>query len=147
MGFALPAAMGAKVGQPEKQVVAVIGDGGFQMTLQELGTIIQYNIPVKIIILNNNFLGMVRQWQELFFESRYSFTEMSNPDFIKLSEAYGIPALKVESRSRLNAAIHNMLVSKGPFLLEVVVEKEHNVFPMVPTGAGVGEILLEAVKQ
>ncbi|MCU0357900.1 MAG: biosynthetic-type acetolactate synthase large subunit [Cyclobacteriaceae bacterium] len=147
MGFALPAAMGAKVGQPEKQVVAVIGDGGFQMTLQELGTIMQYNIPVKIIILNNNFLGMVRQWQELFFESRYSFTEMSNPDFIKLSEAYGIPALKVESRSRLNAAIHNMLVSKGPFLLEVVVEKEHNVFPMVPTGAGVGEILLEAVKQ
>lgn len=144
MGFALPAAIGAALAQPEKQVVAIIGDGGFQMTVQELGTIMQYNIPVKIIILNNNFLGMVRQWQQLFFESRYSFTEMANPDFIKLSEAYKIPALKVEHRSRLNAAIHNLLNIPGPFLLEVVVEKEQNVFPMVPTGAGVAEILLEA---
>lgn len=144
MGFALPAAIGAALAQPEKQVVAIIGDGGFQMTVQELGTIMQYNIPVKIIILNNNFLGMVRQWQQLFFESRYSFTEMQNPDFIKLSEAYKIPALKVEQRSRLNAAIHNLLNIPGPFLLEVVVEKEQNVFPMVPTGAGVAEILLEA---
>lgn len=144
MGFALPAAIGAALAQSEKQVVAVIGDGGFQMTIQELGTIMQYNLPVKIIILNNNFLGMVRQWQQLFFESRYSFTEMQNPDFIKLSEAYKIPALKVEQRSQLNAAIHNLLNIPGPFLIEVVVEKEQNVFPMVPTGAGVAEILLEA---
>ncbi|MBX2946435.1 MAG: biosynthetic-type acetolactate synthase large subunit [Cyclobacteriaceae bacterium] len=144
MGFALPAAIGAALAQPEKQVVAIIGDGGFQMTVQELGTIMQYNIPVKIVILNNNFLGMVRQWQQLFFESRYSFTELENPDFVKLSEAYRIPALKVEQRPRLNAAIHNLLNIPGPFLLEVVVEKEQNVFPMVPTGAGVAEILLEA---
>ena len=143
MGFALPASMGACYAGENKPVVAVIGDGGFQMTLQELGTIMQYKIPVKILILNNNFLGMVRQWQQLFFEKRYSFTEMSNPNFIRLAEAYEIPARKVEDRAELALAISEMLSTEGPFLLEAVVEKEENVFPMVPTGAGVADIILE----
>ena len=143
MGFALPAAMGAKLGTPGKQVVAVIGDGGYQMTVQELGTIMQYQIPVKILVLNNNFLGMVRQWQQLFHDKRYSFTEMSNPDFIKLAEAYSIPARKLEQREDLAAAIGDMLASPGPYFLEAVVGKEDNVFPMVPAGAGVGEVILE----
>jgi acetolactate synthase-1/2/3 large subunit len=146
MGFALPAAVGAKVAQPEKQVVAVIGDGGFQMTVQELGTIMQYNIPVKMLILNNNFLGMVRQWQQLFFEKRYSFTELHNPNFTALADAYSIPAKKVSVRHELRNALKEMLECTGPYLLDVQVEKEENVFPMVPTGAGVGEILLEAPK-
>lgn len=146
MGFALPAAMGAKLGVATKQVIAVIGDGGFQMTVQELGTIMQYNIPVKIVLLNNNFLGMVRQWQQLFFDKRYSFTEMKNPNFVALTEAYNIPAKKVTERSALREAIREMLAHEGPYLLEVVVEKEENVFPMVPTGAGVAEILLEPKK-
>jgi acetolactate synthase I/II/III large subunit len=146
MGFALPAAMGAKVAQPETQVVAIIGDGGFQMTVQELGTIMQYKIPVKIIILNNNFLGMVRQWQQLFFDSRYSFTEMKNPDFIKLCQAYDIPAIQVSDRAGLKKAVNTLLQTEGPCLLEAIVEKEQNVFPMVPTGASVAEILLEAPK-
>ena len=144
MGFALPAAMGAALGAPDRQVVAVIGDGGYQMTIQELGTIMQYKIPVKILVLNNNFLGMVRQWQQLFHEKRYSFTEMSNPDFVKIAEAYSIPAQKVEVRSELQAALRDMLHAKGPYFLEVVVGKEDNVFPMVPAGAGVADVLLEA---
>jgi acetolactate synthase-1/2/3 large subunit len=144
MGFALPAAMGAATIERARPVVAVIGDGGFQMTLQELGTIMQYGIPVKILLLNNNFLGMVRQWQQLFFESRYSFTEMKNPDFVALAEAYAIPAKKVADRKDLQSAIAEMLRTPGPFVLEAVVEKEDNVFPMVPTGAGVAEIILEA---
>jgi len=147
MGFALPAAMGAKLGVPEKQVVAVIGDGGYQMTVQELGTIMQYKIPVKILVLNNNFLGMVRQWQQLFHEKRYSFTEMSNPDFIKLAEAYSIPARKVEKREDLQGAIREMLDATGPYFLEAVVGKEDCVFPMVPAGAGVAEVLLEVPKK
>ena len=147
MGFALPAAMGAKLGIPEKQVVAVIGDGGYQMTIQELGTIMQYKIPVKILVLNNSFLGMVRQWQELFHEKRYSFTEMANPDFIKIAEAYNIPARKVEKREDLQAAIQEMLDATTPYFLEAVVGKEDCVFPMVPAGAGVGEVLLEAPKK
>lgn len=147
MGFALPAALGAKISQPHQQVVAVIGDGGFQMTVQELGTIMQYNIPVKILILNNNFLGMVRQWQQLFFESRYSFTEMKNPDFVALSAAYRIPAKKVSDRKNLQSAIQEMLQTDGPYLLEVVVEQEENVFPMVPSGAGVSDVLLEIAKK
>lgn len=146
MGFALPAAVGAKIAQPEKQVVAIIGDGGFQMTVQELGTIMQYNIPVKMLILNNNFLGMVRQWQQLFFEKRYSFTELQNPNFSALADAYSIPAKKVAARPELRNALKDMLEHTGPYLLDVQVEKEENVFPMVPTGAGVGEILLEAPK-
>ncbi|MFY0601232.1 MAG: biosynthetic-type acetolactate synthase large subunit [Cyclobacteriaceae bacterium] len=143
MGFALPAAMGAKMGQPEKQVIAVIGDGGFQMTIQELGTIFQSQIGVKILILNNNFLGMVRQWQQLFFDKRYSFTELTNPNFQKIAEGYGIPTQKVEERVNLDAALDQWLNSDGPQMLEVVVEKEENVFPMVPSGASVSDIRLE----
>ena len=143
MGFALPAAMGAKLAMPHKQVVAVIGDGGYQMTVQELGTIMQYKIPVKIMVLNNNFLGMVRQWQQLFHSKRYSFTEMENPNFVKIAEAYNITARKVEKREDLDAAMQEMLDAKTSYFLEVVVGKEDNVFPMVPAGAGVGEVILE----
>jgi acetolactate synthase-1/2/3 large subunit len=144
MGFALPAAMGAKLAIPTQQVVAVIGDGGYQMTVQELGTIMQYKIPVKILVLNNNFLGMVRQWQQLFHGKRYSFTEMVNPNFVKLAEAYSIPARKVEKREDLQDALKEMLAAETPYFLEVVVGKEDNVFPMVPAGAGVADVLLEA---
>lgn len=144
MGFSLPAALGAKLGEPQKQVVAIIGDGGFQMTVQELGTVMQYEIPIKILVLNNNFLGMVRQWQQLFHGKRYSFTEMHNPDFIKLAEAYNIPAAKVEKREALKAELEKMLASPTAYFMEVVVGKEDNVFPMVPAGAGVSEVLLEA---
>ncbi|HYC86324.1 MAG TPA: biosynthetic-type acetolactate synthase large subunit, partial [Chryseosolibacter sp.] len=143
MGFALPAAMGASLGAPDKQVVAVIGDGGYQMTVQELGTIMQYKIPVKILVLNNSFLGMVRQWQQLFHEKRYSFTEMTNPDFVKLAQAYDIPARKVEDRDQLQQALKEMLDAKGPYFLEAVVGKEDNVFPMVPAGGCVSDVLLE----
>lgn len=146
MGFALPAAMGAKLGAPMQQVIAIIGDGGFQMTLQELGTIAQYKIPVKIIVLNNEFLGMVRQWQQMFFKGRYSFTEMSNPDFIKLNEAYGIKSKKVTDRNELSNVINEMLQHDGPYFLEVKVEKEENVFPMIPTGAAVSDMVLEVKK-
>ncbi|ESU26497.1 ilvB protein [Flavobacterium limnosediminis JC2902] len=142
MGFALPAAIGAKFGAPEKTVVAIIGDGGFQMTLQELGTILQSKVDVKIIILNNRFLGMVRQWQQLFFEKRYSFTEMISPDFVTLAKAYDIEAAKIETRTDLEDALLKILNHKGSYLLEVMVAKEENVFPMVPTGASVSEIRL-----
>lgn len=147
MGFALPAAMGAKMGKPDQQVVAVIGDGGFQMTVQELGTIMQYKIGVKILVLNNNFLGMVRQWQQLFHEKRYSFTEMSNPDFIRLNEAYGISAERVTERDELDGALKRFLESDSTRFLEVVVGKEDNVFPMVPAGSGVAEVILEVPKK
>lgn len=143
MGFALPAAMGAKVGTPDKEVIAVIGDGGFQMTIQELGTIFQYEIGVKIIVLNNNFLGMVRQWQQLFFDKRYASTEMTNPDFQLIAQGYHIPCEKVEARENLEAAVKKMLSHKGAYFLEVVVETEENVFPMVPSGASVSDIRLE----
>ena len=142
MGFALPAALGAQIGQPERTVVAFIGDGGFQMTLQELGTIKQENAQVKIIILNNNFLGMVRQWQELFFDKRYSETEISSPDYVQLSAAYGIAGKRVAMRDNLKAAIAEMLAHDGAYLLEVMVAKEGNVFPMIPTGASVSDIRL-----
>jgi acetolactate synthase I/II/III large subunit len=143
MGFALPAAIGAKIGSPEREVIAIIGDGGFQMTLQELGTIFQYKIPVKIIILNNNFLGMVRQWQQLFFERRYSFTELVNPDFVAIAKAFSIEAVKVVEREDLEKQIDQLLNSKDARFLEVVVEKEENVFPMIPTGEAVSNIRLE----
>jgi acetolactate synthase-1/2/3 large subunit len=143
MGFGLPAGLGAKLGCPHKHVITFIGDGGFQMTMQELGTIMQYNIPVKIIILNNEFLGMVRQWQHLFFEKRYASTEMDNPDFVAISKAFKIPAKKVIERKDLNNALSEMLDAKGPYLLEIKVEKQENVFPMIAPGAGVGEIRLE----
>lgn len=142
MGFALPAAIGAKFGVPDKTVVAIIGDGGFQMTLQELGTILQSKVNIKIIILNNRFLGMVRQWQQMFFEKRYSFTEMISPDFVALANAYSIDGKKVESRTKLKESLVEMLQHKGTFLLEVMVAKEENVFPMIPTGASVSEVRL-----
>jgi acetolactate synthase-1/2/3 large subunit len=143
MGFALPASLGAQLGAPDRTVVAVIGDGGFQMTIQELGTIAQNKLPVKIIILNNNFLGMVRQWQQLFFDKRYSFTELQNPDFIMIAKGFGIEGHKVEVREDLEKGISKMINHHGPYLLEVVIEKEDNVFPMIPTGASVSDILLE----
>jgi acetolactate synthase-1/2/3 large subunit len=142
MGFALPAAIGAKLGAPEKEVIAIIGDGGFQMTIQELGTIMQFNIAVKIVILNNNFLGMVRQWQQLFFDRRYSFTDIKNPDFLTIARGYGIEGKKVEDRNELKLNLTNLLSNNKSYLLEVIVEQEENVFPMVPTGASVSEILL-----
>lgn len=142
MGFALPAAIGAKFGAPQKTVVAIIGDGGFQMTLQELGTILQSKVDIKIIILNNRFLGMVRQWQQLFFEKRYSFTEMISPDFVALCKAYSIEAKKVEARDDLKSSLLEMLNHQESYLLEVMVAKEENVFPMMTTGASVSEIRL-----
>ena len=142
MGFALPAAIGAKMGAPDRQVIAVIGDGGYQMTIQELGTIFQNKTGVKIVVLNNEFLGMVRQWQELFFENRYASTEMTNPDFIKIAEGYHIPATRVTERANLADAVKTMLETDGPYFLEVCVEKENNVFPMIPTGASVSDIRL-----
>ncbi|KAA0990328.1 biosynthetic-type acetolactate synthase large subunit [Dyadobacter aurulentus] len=143
MGYALPAAFGAKVGAPDREVVAFIGDGCFQMTIQELGTIAQSGLPVKIIILNNNFLGMVRQWQQLFHQKRYSFVELQNPDFITIGKGFGIDGHTCSAREDLNASLDKMLASDKPYLLEVIVEKEENVFPMVPTGACVADIRLE----
>jgi acetolactate synthase-1/2/3 large subunit len=143
MGFALPAAIGAKMGAPKREVVAVIGDGGFQMTIQELGTIFQLQLPVKIVILNNDFLGMVRQWQEMFFDKRYASTEMVNPDFVSIAKAYFLDSEKVENRSDLEPAVKRMVESKKPYVLEICVEKEANVFPMIPSGASVSDIRLE----
>ena len=143
MGFALPAAIGAKLGQPQKQVIAIIGDGGFQMTLQELGTIFQYNIPVKIVVLNNEFLGMVRQWQQMFFDKRYASTEMVNPDFQTIVKGYHIETELVDARESLQAAVDRFVDSKESRFLEVRVGKEDNVFPMVPTGSSVSDIRLK----
>lgn len=143
MGFALPAAIGAKMANPEKQVVAIIGDGGFQMTLQELGTIMQNSTGVKIIILNNGYLGMVRQWQQMFFEKRYSFTDIQSPDFVALAASYNIRGEKVEKQEDLNDALDRLLNTENAFLLEVKVAREDNVFPMVPTGASVADIRLQ----
>ncbi len=143
MGFALPAAIGAKMAAPEREVVAIIGDGGYQMTIQELGTIFQQKVPVKIVVLNNEFLGMVRQWQQLFFDKRYASTEMVNPDFVAIAKGYFIDARKVTTRTDLKDAIKEMIASDGPYFLEVRVEKEGNVFPMIPTGASVSEMRLE----
>ena len=142
MGFALPAAIGAKFGDPKRTVVAIIGDGGFQMTLQELGTIMQFNVDIKILILNNEFLGMVRQWQELFHEKRYSFTDITSPDFVQVARAYRIEGRSVADRKDLKKALTEMLNHKGSYLLEVMVGKENNVFPMVPQGKGVAEVVL-----
>jgi acetolactate synthase I/II/III large subunit len=142
MGFALPAAIGAKMGAPDRHVVAVIGDGGYQMTIQELGTIFQTKVGVKIVVLNNDFLGMVRQWQQLFFEKRYAATEMTNPDFVAIAKGYYIPAKKVTAREELESAVAEMFATDGPYFLEVAVEKEDNVFPMIPTGASLTEIRL-----
>lgn len=143
MGFALPAAIGAKFGVPARSVVAVIGDGGFQMTIQELGTVMQSQVDIKIIILNNNFLGMVRQWQQLFHDRRYSFVDISSPDFVQVAKGYRIEGRNVSKREDLNDALKEMLNHKGPYLLEVMVGKENNVFPMVPQGCSVAEIRLK----
>ena len=143
MGFALPAAIGAKMGAPDREVVAIIGDGGYQMTIQELGTIFQTKVPVKIVVLNNDFLGMVRQWQELFFDHRYASTEMVNPDFVKIAEGYHITSQRVTQRQELKEAVKDMIASENSYFLEVAVKKEDNVFPMIPTGASVSDIRLE----
>ena len=143
MGFGLPAAIGAKLGAPERDVVLFVGDGGLQMTIQELGTIFQSKVPVKIVLLNNSFLGMVRQWQELFYDSRYSFTELTNPDFGMIARANGLGYRRVESREELADAVAEMKASQGAYLLEVCVENQENVFPMVPAGAPAAEIRLE----
>jgi acetolactate synthase I/II/III large subunit len=143
MGFALPAAIGAKFGAPERTVIAIAGDGGFQMTLQELGTIMQTGLDVKIIILNNQFLGMVRQWQELFNDRRYSFVDIQSPDFVEVAKAYSIAGQKVTDRLLLKKALKDMLEHPGAYLLEIMVGKENNVFPMVPQGCSVSEIRLK----
>ncbi len=143
MGYGLPAAFGAKVGRPDKEVVAFIGDGGFQMTIQELGLCAQWNVAVKIVLLDNEFLGMVRQWQQLFYERRYSSVELKNPDFIKIAEGFGVPGRKIDKPEELESAIAEMLRHEGPYLLHVRVEKEENVFPMVPSGMAVDEIVLD----
>ncbi len=143
MGFALPAAIGAKFGAPQRDVIAIIGDGGFQMTLQELGTIMQFDINVKIIILNNHFLGMVRQWQQLFNDKRYSFVNITSPDFVMVAKGYGIEGRSISKREELKNSLDEMMQHKGSYLLEVIVGKENNVFPMVPQGCGVAEIRLK----
>ena len=142
MGFALPAAIGAKMGAPKREVIAVIGDGGFQMTIQELGTIFQTGVPVKIVVLNNDFLGMVRQWQQLFFDKRYSSTEMINPDFVAIANGYQIESERISKRENLKKSIQKMIDSPNPFFMEVVVGKEDNVFPMIPTGESVSNMRL-----
>ncbi|PQJ76386.1 biosynthetic-type acetolactate synthase large subunit [Polaribacter glomeratus] len=143
MGFGLPAAIGAKMAAPEREVVSISGDGGYQMTIQELGTIFQQKAAVKIVVLNNEFLGMVRQWQQLFFDKRYASTEMVNPNFVAIAEGYYIKARKVTKREELAEAVAEMMASKEAYFLEVRVEKEGNVFPMVPSGASVSDIRLE----
>ncbi len=142
MGFALPAAIGAKMAAPNREVVAIIGDGGYQMNIQELGTIFQQKVPVKIVVLNNEFLGMVRQWQQLFFDKRYASTEMTNPDFVTIAKGYYIEAKRVTKRDELEKAVKEMMASKSSYFLEVCVEKEDNVFPMIPSGASVSDVRL-----
>jgi acetolactate synthase I/II/III large subunit len=142
MGFALPTAIGAKFGAPNKTIIAIAGDGGIQMTIQELGTIMQFNVDVKILILNNQFLGMVRQWQQLFHEKRYSFVDITSPDFVQVAKGYYIDGQRVSERAKLKEALQTMLNHKGSYFLEVMVGKENNVFPMVPQGRGVSEIVL-----
>lgn len=143
MGYGLPAAIGAKVANPDKEVIVFMGDGGFQMNMQELGTIMHNNIGVKMVIMNNSWLGMVRQWQELFYDRRYSFTYLENPDFQKIAQAYDIPSSKVASMEELDAAIEKMLHTEGAFLLEACVTSEENVFPMIPAGATIDQIFMD----
>lgn len=143
MGFALPAAIGAQMAAPDRQVVAIIGDGCFQMTIQELGTIWQNELNVKVVIFNNNFLGMVRQWQQLFFDNRYSQVELKNPDFVAIAKGFRLESAKVEKREDLSAALDTMFAHKGGYVLEVVVEKEENLFPMVPSGKACSDVILE----
>ena len=142
MGFALPAGMGAKYADPKREVWIVIGDGGIQMTLQELATIVQEELEVKIALLNNNFLGMVRQWQELFYKGNYSEVQLKNPDFQKLCDGFGIQSLKVDNLKNATEAIRTARKTKGPFLIEFIVEAEENVFPMIPAGLGLDEMVV-----
>jgi acetolactate synthase-1/2/3 large subunit len=146
MGFELPAAMGAKVGRPEDTVWCIAGDGGFQMTIQELATIAQEKIAVKVAILNNGYLGMVRQWQEMFYQRRYVATPLSGPDFIKIADAYGIPALRVTRREEVVPAVERAMAEAGPFIIDFKIEPEENVYPMVPPGAALAEVLEEPEK-
>lgn len=141
MGFELPAAMGAKVGCPDTTVWCIAGDGGFQMTIQELATIVQEKVAVKIAIINNGYLGMVRQWQELFYGRRYVATPLSGPDFVKIAEAYGLPGLRVRHKEEVVPAIEQAMEEQGPFLIDFVVEPEENVYPMVTPGAALTEVL------
>lgn len=141
MGFGLPAAIGATFGAPERTICLFLGDGGLQMTIEELGTIMEQGSPVKIILLNNNYLGNVRQWQALFFRHRYSFTPMVNPDYEKIAEAYNIPAVTVTERSKLDDAIHRMINTPGPFLLQAAVMEEDNVLPMCFPGLDVDDMI------
>ena len=143
MGFGLPAAIGAKMAAPEREVISICGDGGYQMTIQELGTICQQKAAVKVVVLNNDFLGMVRQWQQLFFDKRYASTEMTNPDFVAIAKGYYLNAKRVTKREELASAVEEMIASNEPYFLEVCVEKEDNVFPMIPSGASVSDIRLE----
>ena len=143
MGFGLPAAIGAKMAAPEREVISISGDGGYQMTIQELGTIFQQKVAVKVVVLNNGFLGMVRQWQQLFFDKRYASTEMTNPDFVAIAKGYYLNARRVTKREELADAVEEMIASKEAYFLEVCVEKEGNVFPMIPTGASVSDIRLK----
>ncbi len=144
MGFGLPAAMGAQLGHPDRTVALFVGDGGLQMTMQELVTIAHEKLPVKIFLLNNGFLGMVRQWQELFFEKRYASTPISGPDFVKLADACGMKGVRIEERESLVEQLNEAISYDGPVLVEVLVEKEENVFPMVPPGAAVTDMILSA---
>ena len=146
MGFGLPASIGVKVGCPDTTVWCVDGDGSFQMTLQELATIAQEKVAVKVAIINNGYLGMVRQWQELFFGKRYVATPLAGPDFVKIAEAYGIPGLKVKHKEGVVPAIEQAMAEEGPFLIDFVVEPEENVYPMVPPGASLAEVM-EAPKK
>ena len=141
MGFGLPAALGAKLGVPDREVVAVMGDGGFQMTMQELGTIMQNRIGVKMIVLNNSYIGMVRQWQQLFFDRRYSFTRIESPDLRAIASAYGIPTRRVTSPADLREAIEELAAAQGAYFLEMAVLPEENVFPMVPAGASLSDTI------
>jgi acetolactate synthase-1/2/3 large subunit len=143
MGFGLPAAIGATFGRPDRTVCVFMGDGGLQMNIQELGTVMEQKAPVKIILLNNNYLGNVRQWQAMFFNRRYSFTPMMNPDYMTIASAYGIPSRRVIERADMADAIKEMLTTDGPFLLEVCVVEEGNVMPMTPPGSSVNHMLLE----
>ena len=147
MGFGLPAAIGAQIAAPDRTVCFFTGDGGLQMTVEELGVILQYNLPVKIILLNNNFLGMVRQWQELFYHERYSETEMVNPDFVTLLKAYGIHAEDVEDINTLDDAIDRMLKHNGAYLLNVNIAPEELVYPMIPAGSVLDNILLSRTEK
>jgi acetolactate synthase-1/2/3 large subunit len=143
MGYGLPAAFGAKYAHPDREVICVVGDGGFQMTIQELGLCSQWNVGVKIVLLDNNYLGMVRQWQQLFFDRRYSSVELTNPDFVKIADGFGVAGKTISQPEELSAAVEEMLQHDGPYLLHIRVEKEENVFPMVPSGASISDIRLE----